>query len=983
MALNCENTATTATGDNVTLLFPFDFTYELESQVNVYLYNLSTLEYELQNRDSWQFANAQTVEFFVPPPRITDEYGDVIANVFIRRITDVCETQAVFLPGSAIRAKDLNDNFEQILSLLQEQPERIKEIVQGTPIKPDQIEPLITEAEMKTQITGPEWNDGAMATAAASKRYFNTLVQPGTPDPTEEWEEGKLWYSELSDGTFKLNVRADGIWKTIGSGGTSVPFTPRFTLFVDTQGDDTNDGLTPNTALLSIRKAVEICNETIDIDDSQIIDASYDKVSGFVTITTNTPHELIGGQKIKLDPMEWHCGDVNQTAQFPTVTNRIFKVSSISSANIFTTYVGLSEFDHTYISGVNSYVKPIAVTKGDGYSIKVAPGAYAEEFPIDIKAVNLAIIGSSLRNTYIHPTLDGVREDGTRNDAVVGTQLGADGQPINIHLNEVQVMFNMDSGSYLTGFTFAGLKAQGVRGTGGIDPDPTYGLPANQGWVAAHRPESVITKSPYIQNCTHFSDLNTDNANFDTNNLKGEGGDVTSGMVGGGILCDGTRVNSSSPLRSFVVDSFTQISLGGPGVLCTNNGYSQLVSFFGTFCHYHAKTINGGQLNLSNCTTDFGRYGLIADGKSAVPIFTASVKTDTAQGVNFLPINSLTKGTGWEPPREMVPLDHMVLEILEPTQVAGEGDLYPILSSAETSDGFNIEIFSPGPGTELGARSLFENQGLINEALSTYTVNFYLQSYISTGGHTMEFVGSGTDYRAHPDFGGVPEPENQAIEIGGQESVDAANPGRLRYVNGGRVWLSSTDENGNFSVGETFTVNQKTGKVEIDEGALQDQPLVIEDDIDLQGNKILQGPSNSPPDCGIQLQPNGIGNIILGTTAYTSNGERERPAAIEAPILENIHADFKGINIADLNRSYPVLTQKDLGYDADEVPVAGLLGKLAFTDSAPAVISTQSSPLPNELTFSVSGTTLTIRYQPTDGSPTLETTLTLSLPSVP
>ena len=83
------------------------------------------------------------------------------------------------------------------------------------------------------------------------------------------------------------------------------------------------------------------------------------------------------------------------------------------------------------------------------------------------------------------------------------------------------------------------------------------------------------------------------------------------------MLIDGEAVDPASPLRSFVVDSFTQIALNGPACLATNNGYAQLVSFFGTFCWYHAKSLKGGQLNLSNCTTDFGEYGLIADGKSA------------------------------------------------------------------------------------------------------------------------------------------------------------------------------------------------------------------------------------------------------------------------------------------------------------------------------------------------------------------------------
>ena len=91
----------------------------------------------------------------------------------------------------------------------------------------------------------------------------------------------------------------------------------------------------------------------------------------------------------------------------------------------------------------------------------------------------------------------------------------------------------------------------------------------------------------------------------------------------------------TSPLKSFVVDSFTQINLNGPGILCTNNGYAQLVSFFGTFCFYHAKALNGGQLNLSNCTTDFGEYGLIASGKSTQPLITGTITHLSMTGYTY------------------------------------------------------------------------------------------------------------------------------------------------------------------------------------------------------------------------------------------------------------------------------------------------------------------------------------------------------------
>jgi len=809
-------------------------------------------------------------------------------------------------------------------------------------------EDVITVTEMNSPTT---WDDTTIPTSGASKRYFENLYQEAPPDPNERYEQGKLWYQRYTTNLNKeiqtFSIYDGNNWQAITSGEVVPnPFTPQSTLYVDPQGDDSNPGRRPDEAFRTVKRAVEVANTATPGTVSNVSTATYDNVSGFVNITTTANHNLSSGITVTLSPMVWSCTGGN--ASYPS-TSKQFRISAVTGLTTFRVYAGTTEKVHTYVSG--GVVTPKDARLGDGYTIRCAPGVYAEKFPIQVQAKNLAIIGSSLRNTYIHPDISG--------EAVAGQQGGVD-----IYPGELEIMFELDSGSYLTGFTFAGLKSLGTRGNGGDDPDPTYGLPPQQGWVAAHRQGAFITKSPYIQNCTHFSDLQTDNANFDPNFLAGEGGDTTSGPSGGGMLIDGERVDVSSPLRSFVVDSFTQISLGGPGVLATNNGYAQLVSFFGTFCWYHAKSMNGGQLNLSNCTSDFGQYGLIADGKSASPIFSAALKDDVAAGVQFIELISFTKGTQWEPPRQMTPLDHMVVEL--------NGVLYPILGSTQTATGYEVNIFAPLAET-VADPDAFENGGLQTAGTAGNTCNFYLQSYISTGGHTMEFVGSGTDYRAHPDFGGVPEPANQTTEIGG---VGAAGS-RLSYINGGRIWLSSTDENGNFKVGETFNVDQKTGRIFILPEAIQSR-LILRQDLDLRAFKIIQDPSTSGANTDIQLQPSGTGDVVFGTDAENADASRIGPAAILGPILEhNVEKDPSTAEIT-YDRTWPVVTQRDIGYDADEIPVSGLLGQLAFTDSAPSVTATQSPPLTNELTFEVSGTTLTIKYQPTGGGAVQTTTLTLS-----
>ena len=582
---------------------------------------------------------------------------------------------------------------------------------------------------------------------------------------------------------------------------------------------------------------------------------------------------------------------------------------------------------------------------GDGAIIILMPGVYQEEASIVVTAKNLSIVGDSLRSTFIHPT----------------------------KATELNSMFLVDSGFYLTGVTIAGLKADGVRGGGSLDPDATYGLPDKTAFVVEFRPAGtpagrgapVIRKSPYVQNCTAWSDAQIDNDNFDPNNLPGEGGDETSGATGGGALVDGSVVADNSPLRSMVIDSFTQISLGGPGLLVKKNGYCQAVSFFGTFCWYHCKALSGGQVNLSNSTSDFGQYGLIASGRSDAPIFSAELKTAVPKGGKTIALENYTKGTQWEPPRKLVPGDHMVVEI--------GGKSYPIIRVSGTAPDYEVEIFCP-ESDDIDDPKAYVNGGVKAAIEKPATANFYLQSYISTGGHTFEYCGAGTNYSSHPDFGGIPNDLSQAVEIGGTGDIAE----RLTYLNGGRIWLSSTDQEGLFRVGKTFSVNQKTGQITPNIAAVDVNLIVKDPGINMRGYKIYQDPSDAGTNAPLQLEPSGTGSIILGTDDFNSDGERIRPSPIMAPIMEQVPDQFKGIKVENLNAADPVLTQKDVGYDADQVAVCGLLGDMAFLDAPISVGINNSKVQPNQLGFSVSGTTLTITYQPPGGGSPLTTTLTLS-----
>jgi hypothetical protein len=74
-------------------------------------------------------------------------------------------------------------------------------------------------------------------------------------------------------------------------------------------------------------------------------------------------------------------------------------------------------------------------------------------------------------------------------------------------------------------------------------------------------------------------------------------------------------------------------------------------------------------------------------------------------------------------------------------------------------------------------------------------VNFYQRSYISASGYTFEYVGAGVNYGSLPQVG-VADP------VQAQEVI---------MLDGGKVFYTSTDQNGDFRIGPELVISQATG----------------------------------------------------------------------------------------------------------------------------------------------------------------------------
>lgn len=856
------------TGDGSTTNYSITFTYLKEADVKVTLDHLATTAYS--------FANASTIQFNTAPTS-----G---AKIRIYRDTDVDAARFSFSSGNSLKSGELNENLDQLLYADQEliSEEGLANESVSTPKLRDAgvITSKIGDSAVTTvkiadlNVTTAKINDSAVTTAKINDAAVTNVKLADNSVSLAKMQDNSVNTPELVDNavttakitdlnvtTAKINNLAVTTGKLAADAVTTVKVIddaitePKLAANSVTNrqiadGSISGSKITDGTLDLQAVLAVDI--RTLAEQNASPNDAGSDDELG-TTAANNKRYDTIyqtgtpSGTDFPTGKL-WYDHANDQTLSVWSGSNWL----GISSGGTFVTQPTVIWVDqangvdtndgHRIIDSMKT-IKAAVASASAGDIVLVAPGIYRETAPIDITVNNLSIVGQSLRSCFVHPT----------------------------PATELNSLFRVNSGTQIANFSFGGLKASGTRGGHSTDNNSTYGLPTNQAFVVEFYPNSVIYKSPYVQNCTNFADsgifnhtqaeYNADNSLggfFDPNNVNqgGFGGDLTSGPTGGGLLVDGSAVSSTSPLRSMVVDSFTQVTLDGPGILCTNNGYAQLVSFFGTFCHYHAKALNGGQLNLSNCTTDYGRYGLIADGKSPTANFTAAVSATAATGATTFTVGAQTAGAGWYGSATR-PQDNMLVVIGSNT--------YPIRSAVANGSGWDVTIENPDP-TALGT-----NLGLVSGLSIGDVASFHNRSYISTGGHTFEYVGAGTDYRAAPENGGVAIEANQ-----------------VKNLNNGKVFQSSTDHNGKFKVGETFTVDQRTGLVTISLDAYR--PELVNDlspqlgaNLDVNGKDItgavkLNGLTYPASDGATDqvLKTDGSGNLaFVGISALQGAGMQD------------------------------------------------------------------------------------------------------------
>jgi len=109
-------------------------------------------------------------------------------------------------------------------------------------------------------------------------------------------------------------------------------------------------------------------------------------------------------------------------------------------------------------------------------------------------------------------------------------------------------------------------------------------------------PNSPTTKSPYISQCSAFSNTGV--------------GAIVDGDVH--AKWDGTATKSN---KSMLFDSFTQIhEQGGVGFWITNNGNSEIVSSFTYYAHISYAATRGGAIRSLAGNSSWGTYAIVSSG---------------------------------------------------------------------------------------------------------------------------------------------------------------------------------------------------------------------------------------------------------------------------------------------------------------------------------------------------------------------------------
>ena len=383
------------------------------------------------------------------------------------------------------------------------------------------------------------------------------------------------------------------------------------------------------------------------------------------------------------------------------------------------------------------------------------------------------------------------------------------------------------------------MSMKGLTGT------PTVGGTGKAAVTSLDPSGSITTASPYIQNC---SSLNTNST---------------------GIQIDGLLHSAGN--KSILANDFTQINSDGIGVHAIGGGRGEMVSIFTYYCDKSFYAESGGFIRGLNCSSAYGEKGAVADGtlatESAVGLTTRGeiVKYNALSFVGAATESDIqgTVTTSGQPVaaaivgntsgatatifRVNISLDYIHIENRSGNFQQGEtvtitkddSSTFQVQLDASTGDSSAAQIGQIGPLIAVASgTTALTSTGLISLGANIKFIGdskYYRVSAVSeedTSGETalIRLTENVTTLNQKSDnitaevtqnFSNVRLTGHDFLDIGTGDITSTNYPGgpsqpadqsdEIDELTGGRVYFSSTDQNGDFRVGDLFRIQQATG----------------------------------------------------------------------------------------------------------------------------------------------------------------------------
>lgn len=161
--------------------FEIKFEYYERGDIGVANWNAVNLAWDVVPNTDWFFLNDDTIRFYTAPANGT--------RFIIYRNTDISSLPADFQPGQAIKAGDLDDNFN-VLKWAIEESKCSDQVGSGS---------VITDTIKENQQTNGDVisrnliNDDTVFTSAASAARHDNIVGDAKPTVVPEEQSGKIW----------------------------------------------------------------------------------------------------------------------------------------------------------------------------------------------------------------------------------------------------------------------------------------------------------------------------------------------------------------------------------------------------------------------------------------------------------------------------------------------------------------------------------------------------------------------------------------------------------------------------------------------------------------------------------------------------------------------------------------------------------------------------------------------------------------------